>query len=97
MPDSETERLAMLEERLKSNADRIDRLERLADEVHAQNENIARLVVRLELADALMHAYDRRLTDLEAQPKLRINTILGAIIAALASAVIGGLLSMIFR
>lgn len=41
---SENERLCKAEERIKFDEQRIDRLERLADEVRVQNENIARLV-----------------------------------------------------
>lgn len=47
VPDHENERLAKMEERLKSDFQRLDRLERLAEEVHIQNENMAKLVVEL--------------------------------------------------
>ena len=58
MPDHENERLAKMEERLKSDFQRLDRLERLAEEVHIQNENMAKLVVELEYANRQLTSHE---------------------------------------
>lgn len=93
---SENERLAKAEERVKYDELRIDRLERLADEVRVQNENIARLVAQLEFTNTQLAAHEKRIGEMESLPGRGVRMIVGAVIAALASAVIGGLVSVLF-
>lgn len=99
MSEYENERLAKTEERLKSDSrrlDRLDRLERLADEVHIQNENIARLVVQLEFVGKQLSSHEKRLAKIEGLPGRGIRMLVGAVVTALASAVIGGLVALLF-
>lgn len=96
MSEYENERLAKTEERLKSDSRRLDRLERLADEVHIQNENIARLVVQLEFVGRQLSSHEKRLANIESLPGRGIRMLVGAVITALASAVIGGLVALLF-
>ena len=96
LSEYENERLAKTEERLKSDSRRLDRLERLADEVHIQNENIARLVVQLEFVGKQLSSHEKRLAKIEGLPGRGIRMLVGAVVTALASAVIGGLVALLF-
>ena len=96
LADFEGERLTKAEERAKSNSRRLDRLERLADEVSKQNENITRLVVQLEYTNKQLNLQDARLKEIEKAPKRRLDTVIGAIITALCSAFVGGLVTTLF-
>ena len=89
------ERLTKTEERAKSNSKRLDRLERLADEVSKQNENIARLVIQLEYMNRQLSAQEKRLREIESEPRNRMQMIAGAIVTALCSALIGGVVGLL--
>lgn len=93
---SENERLCKAEERIKFDEQRVDRLERLADEVRVQNENIARLVTQLEFTNKQLAAHEKRIGEIESLPGRGVRMLIGAIAAALASAVIGGLVTVLF-
>ena len=93
LSEYENERLAKTEERLKSDSRRLDRL---ADEVHIQNENIARLVVQLEFVGRQLSSHEKRLAKIEGLPGRGIRMLVGAVVTALASAVIGGLVALLF-
>jgi hypothetical protein len=92
----EGERITKAEERTKSNSRRLDRLERLTDEVSKQNENIARLVVQLEFTNRQLTAHDKRLRDIESRPRHRAEYVFGAIITALCSALAGAAVTLLF-
>ena len=77
MSEYENERLAKTEERLKSDSRRLDRLERLADEVHIQNENIARLVVQPEFVGRQLSSHEKRLANIESLPGRGIRMLVG--------------------
>ena len=93
--DEASRRLVKLEEREKTNARRLDRLEGLANEVHAQNENIARLIVQIEFTNKQLSLQEKRLTEIEKQPRARLNLIWGSVITALASAAVGAIATVI--
>ena len=93
---SENERLAKAEERVKYDELRIDRLERLADEVRIQNENIAKLVAELSFTNERLAAHEKRIGEMESLPGRGVRMVIGAVAAALASAVIGGLVTILF-
>ena len=93
--DEASRRLTKLEEREKTNTHRIDRLEGLANEVHAQNENIARLIVQIEFTNKQLSLQEKRLTEIEKQPRARLNLIWGAIVTAIASAAVGAIATVI--
>ena len=94
--DFEGERLTKAEERAKSNSRRLDRLERLADAVSKQNENITRLVVQLEFTNEQLAAHDERLKEIEARPRNRLHMVVGAVITAICSALAGAAVTVFF-
>ena len=90
------ERLTKVEERAKSNTRRLDRLEKLIDEVHTQNEHMARLVAELEFTNRELASHDRRLREIENQPRKNVNMIVGALVTAIVAAIVGGLSALLF-
>lgn len=88
-------RLIKLEEREKSNTHRLDRLEGLVEEVHSQNENIARLIVELEFTNKQLTLHDERLSEMEKQPRTRMNLLWGALITAILSAAVGAVVTAV--
>lgn len=90
------ERLTKVEERAKSNTRRLDRLEKLIDEVHQQNEHMARLVAELEFTNRELASHDRRLREIENQPRKNVNMLIGALITAIVTAIIGGISALLF-
>ena len=92
----EGERLTKAEERGKSNSRRLDRLERLTDEVSKQNENIARLVLQLQFTNEPLKMHDKRLRDIENRPHQHIKLVAGAIATAVCSALAGAAVTLLF-
>ena len=93
--DEASRRLIKLEEREKSNTHRLDRLEGLVSEVHAQNENIARLIAELEFTNKQLAAHDERLSEMEKQPRARLNLLWGTLITAIISAAVGAVVTAV--
>ena len=75
---------------------RLDRLEKLTEAVHTQNEQIARLVVSLDTLSKTLEKQEARIAELERVPAKRLATIIGAVITALASAFVGGAVTVLF-
>lgn len=96
MADISAERIVKAEERGKSNTHRIDRLENLAEAIYRQNENIARLVEKLEATASALDAQEKRLSEMERLPRWRENTVFSSAVTAAASAVAGALIAVIF-
>ncbi len=96
MAEFESARLAKLEERTKASIRRIDRLEKLCDEVHEQNASLARLAVQLETMLERLEKQEKRLEEIEKIPEKRYTTVIGAVITSLVSAFIGGAITVIF-
>lgn len=96
MAEISSERLIKVEEREKSNTHRIDRLENLTEAIHRQNENIARLVEKLEATNTTIEAQEKRLSEIEKQPRTRQNAVFVAVVTAIASAVFGALATLMF-
>ena len=94
--DFEGERLTKVEERAKGNSRRLDRLERLTDEVSKQNENIARLVVQLEFTNEQLKAQDARLKEIEARPHGKYRMLANAVVTAACSALAGAAITVLF-
>ena len=92
----EGERLTKAEERSKSNSRRLDRLERLTDEVSKQNENIARLVVQLKFTNEQLSAHDKRLQEIENRPQHHFHMVAGAVVTAICSALAGAAVTLLF-
>lgn len=96
MVEFSAERMVKVEEREKSNSHRIDKLEGLADAIHRQNENIARLVEKLEATNNALAAQEARLSEIEKLPRERGEAVFSSGITAIASAVAGALMTMLF-
>jgi chromosome segregation ATPase len=96
LDELQSARLAKLEERTKNALCRLDRLEKLTDAVHTQNEQIARLVVSLDTLTRALEKQEERLAELERIPTKRWTAVVGAIITALASAFVGGAVTVLF-
>ena len=96
MVEFSAERLVKVEEREKSNSHRIERLESLTEAIHRQNENIARLVEKLEATNNALAAYEERLSEIEKLPQKRGEAAISSSITALASAIAGALVTMLF-
>ena len=96
MVEFSAERLVKVEEREKSNTHRIDRLESLTEAIHRQNENIARLVEKLEATNSALDAQEKRLSEIEKLPRARGEAVFSSGLTALASAVAGALMTMLF-
>lgn len=88
-------RVVKVEERAKSNSHRIDKLEGLAVEIRAQNENIARLCAELEFTNKQLSLHDTRLCEIEKQPRARLNSLWSAVITAFLGAAIGAVITAI--
>ncbi len=96
MTEFSAERIVKVEEREKSNTHRIDRLEKLAEAIHCQNENIARLVEKLEATNNALDAQEKRLSEMEKLPRWRENTVFSSAVTAVASAVAGTVITLFF-
>ena len=96
MVEFSAERMVKVEEREKSNSHRIDKLEGLADAIYRQNENIARLVEKLEATNSALSAQEARLSEIEKLPRERGEAAISSALTALASAVAGALVTMLF-
>ena len=95
LSEADGERLTKAEERAKSNTRRLDRLEKLIDEVHQQNEHMARLVAELEFTNRELASHDRRLREIEDQPRKHVNMLVGALITAIITALVGGFAALL--
>ncbi len=96
MDELQGARLAKLEERTKNALHRLDRLEKLTEAVHTQNEQIARLVVSLDTLTKQLEKQEARIAELERIPAKRWTAVIGAVITALISAFIGGAVTVLF-
>lgn len=96
MTEISNERIIKVEEREKSNTHRLDRLENLTEAIHRQNENIVRLVEKLEATNTTIKAHEKRLCEIEKLPRARQNAAFSAVVTAIASAVIGALVTFLF-
>jgi len=94
MVEFSAERMVKVEEREKSNSHRIERLENLTEAIHRQNENIARLVEKLEATNSALDAQEARLSEIEKLPRMRMEGVFSSGITALASALAGALVTM---
>ena len=75
MLEFSAERIVKIEEREKSNSHRREKLESLAEAIYLQNENIARLVEKLEATNSALDAHEKRLPEIEKLPRMRGETV----------------------
>lgn len=86
-------RLTQNEQRAKSNTHRIDKLEPIVDEIHTMSETMVRLVGEVQHTNENVSEIKEKVEVLESKPSARMEQIKTAIIAAIASAIIGGVIA----
>lgn len=86
-------RLTQNEQRAKSNTHRIDKLEPIVNEIHTMSETMVRLVGEVQHTNENVSEIKEKVEVLESKPSARMEQIKTAIIAAIASAIIGGVIA----
>ncbi len=86
-------RLTENEQRAKSNTHRIDKLEPIVNEIHTMSETMVRLVSEVQHTNENVSEIKEKVDVLESKPSARMEQIKTAIIAAIASAIIGGVIA----
>lgn len=86
-------RLTENEQRAKSNTHRIDKLEPIVKEIHTMSETMVRLVGEVQHTNENVSEIKEKVEVLESKPSARMEQIKTAIIAAIASAIIGGVIA----
>ena len=86
-------RLTQNEQRAKSNTHRIDKLEPIVNEIHTMSETMVRLVSEVQHTNENVSKIKEKVEVLESKPSARMEQIKTAIIAAIASAIIGGVIA----
>ena len=86
-------RLTENEQRAKSNTHRIDKLEPIVNEIHTMSETMVRLVSEVQHTNENVSKIKEKVEVLESKPSARMEQIKTAIIAAIASAIIGGVIA----
>lgn len=90
------QRLTKVEERSKSNTHRLDKLEPIIDEIHTMSETMVRLTTEVQHTNASISELKDKVDVLEGKPSARMEQIKSAIIAAIASGLIGGIIAAYF-
>lgn len=85
--------LAETEARSKSNSHRLDKLEQLADEIHAQNETLAKMLAEMKHTSDAVTALDERVAIIEKRP----GDLWGKLIAGIIGAVTSGLVMLVIN
>ena len=80
--DDLAEHITRVEERAKSNTHRLDKLEKLADEIHELGINIASMCEQLRQQGESLKKQDARLERLEAKPVKRWEAVANKVISA---------------
>lgn len=86
-------RLTQNEQRSKSNTHRIDKLEPIVNEIHTMSETMVRLVGEVQHTNENVSEIKEKVEVLESKPSARMEQIKTAIIAAISSAIIGGVIA----
>lgn len=86
-------RLTQNEQRSKSNTHRLDKLEPVVNEIHTMSETMVRLVGEVQHTNENVSEIKEKVEVLEGKPSARMEQIKTAIITAIASALIGGLIA----
>ena len=86
-------RLTENEQRSKSNTHRLDKLEPIVNEIHTMSETMVRLVSEVQHTNENVTEIKDKVEVLESKPSARMDQIKTAIITAIASGLIGGLIA----
>lgn len=79
------------EQRLKSLEKDVSGLQEVQREIRAMNETLVTLASELKHTNEHLERHERKIEDIENQPKMRIQQIVTAVISAVA----GGLVTML--
>lgn len=85
------------DQRCKSNAHRLDKLESLADAINAQGQSIARMVTELTHTNKTLTDLTARVGSLENRPGALWDKLIGGVIGAAASGLVVALLALIIK
>lgn len=94
MSEFDVERLTKIEDRAKSNSKRLDDLEKIADAIHQQNENIAKLIIETKHTNETLKSHEERLSKIEDKPSKWLAEILKIVATAIISGVVGLVIGM---
>lgn len=86
-------RLTEIEQRSKSNSHRLDKLEPIISEIHTMSKTMVQLVGEVKHTNENVSEIKDKVGVLESKPSARMEQIKTAIITAIASALIGGIIA----
>ena len=87
------ERLVRVEDRAKSNTHRLDKLEPIIEEIHTMSKTMVELVTEVQHTNADVSEIKDKVEVLENKPSARMEQVKTAIISAIATALIGGVIA----
>lgn len=97
MNDAELEhRLTEVEQRSKSNTKRLDKLEQIQNELKAISVTLLKVGDKVEYLGNSVDTLNKKVAEIEEQPKKTLGTIKAAIITAICSGLISIIISIIF-
>ena len=88
--------LARHNQQLKILEKNIDDLKTVQSEIRTMNETLVLLATELKHTNEHLARHEEKINTIESQPKLRMQQIITAIIAALAGGFISAIIGMIF-
>ena len=91
------EMLTDIDNRAKSNTHRLDRLEVLAEEIHAQGKTLAVMCTQLETQGKTLTTLTDRVSALEKRPGAMWDKLIGGIVGAIASGIVAAVLAIILK
>lgn len=81
-------RLENHDQHIKSMQHQIDELREVQGEIKVMSETLVTLTAEIKHTNAHLARHERQLEEIEHQPRMRLNQIITAIIAALAGALL---------
>ena len=89
--------LARHDQHIKSLQHQVDDLKDVTGEIRAMNETLVVLASELKHTNAHLERHERKLGEIDGQPKARLNQIVTAIIAALAGGLVSAIIAMVMK
>ena len=86
-------RLTEIEQRSKSNSHRLDKLEPIISEIHTMSKTMVQLVGEVKHTNENVSEIKDKVGVLESKPSARMEQIKTAIITAISTALIGGIIA----
>ncbi len=85
------------EQRLKSLEKDLSALMAVQTEIHAMNESLVTLATEIKHTNEHLSRHEQKIAELDSKPKMRMDQLVTAIIAALAGGIISVILGLIFK